>query len=220
MPLKSEPLLPKPKDWALLTVALRKSLSPDLTQLLKSIDDDLKLYDEAFSNMAKRNLSADIEHDVNAWSLKWKTNKPTTPVPDLIRRLGEQAKDAVVATGGVSGRRYTDAVCVGYRVATGSFDASNFVRYGGQADDRADMMLRCGQMTTAVREAWDACEAKYPSGNANLGYSWGAQIQRWRNPMYWPMRGKAAASQTTFFVGVPSSPPRDCPTLFPTKWKG
>ena len=156
--------LPNVNDWKALTANVRRGLPPSLLDRLIQIDSDLSLYAQAFSMMAKRNLAADIYAGAVKLRDAWPREKGGEKAPDRLLQLIEQARNAVQASGGTTQRQYDSAVCIGYPIKLSNFTRPQgewIVAYQGEVDDRADMLSRCDKMRTAIREAYDAYQAKF-----------------------------------------------------------
>jgi hypothetical protein len=157
--------LPSVKDWKAFTLNVRRNLQPQLLNGLTEIDTDLDLYNQAFSMMAKRNLAVDLHLKAMALRNVWPTIRVGEKAPDVLVRLIDQAREAVEATGGTTKRQYDSVVCIGYEIKLSSFVQSSgvwVVNYAGDVDNRVDMMTRCGKMKTAIAEAYNEYQAKYP----------------------------------------------------------
>jgi hypothetical protein len=165
-------ILPTVKDWQALTLNVRRNLQPNLLSGLTGIDTDLGLYAQAFSAMAKRNVAADLYVKAKALSDLWPRVRVGEKAPQVLVKLIEQAREAVEKTGGTTTRQFDDAVCIGYRIKLSNFSLSKgtwVVAYKGAVDDQADMLLRCRNMKTAIAEAYDAYQARYPPPPASSG---------------------------------------------------
>ena len=158
--------IPSVNDWKAHTLNIRRNLQPALLAFLtNNLDRDIGLYNQAFSQMAKRNVAGDIYFAASNLSKQWPQIRGGERTPDVITRLIEQAREAVESTGGTLNRTYDDAVCIGYRIKLSNFSVSKgqwVVQYGGDVDNRADMFARCDKMITAIQEAYAAYDAKYP----------------------------------------------------------
>ncbi len=164
--------LPSANDWKAYTLVYRRNLQPALLPLMNSIDTDLGLYAQAFSMMAKRNVASDIYYLAVGLRDAWPGARGGENAPQVVLKLIEQAREAVEATGGTTKRQYDTAVCIGWRVKLSSFVQSHgiwVVDYQGAVDNRADMLFRCGAMRTAIEEAYDAYDAKYPAPPSATG---------------------------------------------------
>ena len=159
--------LPTSKDWKTLTLNVRRGLQKPLLDKMVAIDAELDLFGQAFSMMAKRNVAADVRTKAQELRDEWPKIMPGAAVPGVLLRLIEQAGEAVSATGGTTKRSYDDVVCVGYqiRLAEGSQTPKHdwLVAYKGDVDDRTDMISRWTKMCTAIQEAYDAYNKKYPA---------------------------------------------------------
>ncbi len=163
-------ILPTPKDWKALTMNVRRNLQPQLLADLTAVDTEIGLYAEAFSMMARRNIASDVLIKAKKLRDEWSTFRPGEAAPQVIQQLIGKAGEAVVATGGVTTRPYDDIVCISYLRDVSAFNmalwnAHNIaqVQYNGATDNRADMMLRCTAMITAIREAYDLYDTAFPA---------------------------------------------------------
>ena len=156
-PVPPRPNIPTLIEWQRQSSGLRRDKPKSLMDLLIPIDDAVAKYHAAFSPMAKRNLAVSMFHALEAWTKAWKAAYPLV-VPKEVAALEMAARFAGAAA--ISGR-YTDAVCIGYVLKTGAFDAKSLVKYDGRIRDKADMIARCETMKGAIREAFDFYQANY-----------------------------------------------------------
>ncbi len=134
--------IPWKMAWATDAFVLHKK---PLDRTVVDIDDMLEKYARAHSQMARKNLLADLEKSC----IKLKTTSKT-PNPALNALL-----DVVKRKSQFMGlvRKYDNVVCVSYSVTTGGFDTKGRVEYQGMLDDQNDMLERVRKMKIAVNQA-------------------------------------------------------------------
>jgi hypothetical protein len=158
-------MIPKYNVWLGQARIMRQGWEPKFALLLDGISQEVKLYEQAFSAMAKRNIAVAIHEKVADFEKTWKKAYGLKPMPKLLAELGESArKDAV---GNVGARKYEYVCCIGHGIATGKFDENLFkaswdgsnyqfsgiVAYTGDQRDRADYLAKCGRMVDAIKMA-------------------------------------------------------------------
>lgn len=113
---------------------------------------DLATFEDTWSEMAMRNLMADLVRDVG---------KLRAAAPVALQALCsevERTLDTLMRGHSPSRARYDNVVCLGYRVKTVG-DA-----YSGATSDWADMKARCDDLITSIRNAHQLVSA---NGNHN-----------------------------------------------------
>lgn len=141
---------------------------------LIKISNEIKLYDQAFSPMAKRNVAMSIVDRLDAFTKAWKRAYGIAPLPKPLVDLAEAARKEA---GADSGHKYDYVSCVGYCVKTGKFDAHHFeaswngtrwkryglVEYSGDSIDTVDYLARC----VTLRQAIDAAYNQYSGAHGS-----------------------------------------------------
>jgi hypothetical protein len=158
-------LIPKYNVWLGQARIMRQGWDAKFGLLLDGISEEVKLYDQAFSPMAKRNLATAIYQKVADFEKQWKKAYGLKPMPKLLAELGESARKAGEVR--VGARKYEYVCCVGHGVTTGKFDQNKFkaywdgtkyaksglVAYTGVSGDRVDYTMKCMQLGGAIRTA-------------------------------------------------------------------
>lgn len=158
------PKIPTQKQWHLAIIpAIAPPIPPSLTPVLSRIDADLTKYEQAFTPMAKRNLTVALAGLAEAFVKAWKLVRPNQPVPKPVLDL-QAATKALGAVPNMTAGRYKSARCIGWAVKTGKFekvlveeagkDKDWLVAYEGDMSDRTDRTNRVGRMIKAIQDAY------------------------------------------------------------------
>lgn len=134
--------IPKKLAWSTDAFSLHKK---PLNPLVADIGDMLDKYALAHTQMARKNLLADLEKTGAA--LKRANALPNPALNALL----DVVKRKLQFSGAV--RKYDNVVCVSYSATTGGFDAKGRVKYQGLLDDQNDMLERVRKMKSAVNQA-------------------------------------------------------------------
>ncbi len=159
--------IPKHSVWHNQVRGIDNSWPASLRQALLKIGDEIKLYEQAFSAMAKRNVAMSIHEQIEAFERAWKRAYAFAPLPKLLTDLDEAARKEAGLTSSV--HRYKYVSCVGYGVLTGKFDENlfkatwsgtewdfnNLVGYSGGTGDKVDSTARCFNLRLAIDAAYN-----------------------------------------------------------------
>ncbi|HKU96787.1 MAG TPA: hypothetical protein VJR58_16005 [Vineibacter sp.] len=157
--------IPKYAVWFNQIRGIDGSWPASLKLDLMKISDEIKLYDQAFSPMAKRNVAMSIVDRLDAFGKAWKRAYGIAPLPKLLTDLDAAARKEADAS---SGHKYDYVSCIGYGVKTGKFDEHLFkaswtgskwqynglVEYGGASSDKVDYLARCITMRQVIDTAY------------------------------------------------------------------
>jgi len=166
--------IPKYAVWYNQIRGIDSSWPAGLKLDLMKISEEIKLYDQAFSPMAKRNVAMSIVDRLDAFTKAWKRAYGIAPLPKLLVDLGEAARKEA---GADSGHKYDFVSCVGYGVKTGKFDEHLFkaswtgskwqynglVQYAGASTDKVDYLARC----ITLRQAIDVAYSQYVAAHGS-----------------------------------------------------
>ena len=133
--------IPLLKTWQGDTYSLR---SPDASPQLKALDADIEKYNQAYSDMARRNLLNDMDVKFHAWEIANVAQTRHFASAALKEILGK--KKAGIAPD----HTYSHAVCIAWAVAC-STNAGDY--YHTSIDDRTDMEAKCLDMKRAINSA-------------------------------------------------------------------
>ena len=169
-PIPTRPLPPTPpkiptrSQWRLAIIpAIAPPIPVSLKPVLDRIDADLTKYEQAFTPMAKRNLTVALAGYAEAFVKAWKLVRATQPVPKPVLDL-QAATKALGAVPNTTAGRYKSVRCIGWAVKTGKFekvlveeagkDKDWLVAYDGDASDRTDRANRVARMIKAIQDAY------------------------------------------------------------------
>jgi hypothetical protein len=168
--------IPKYSAWSGRARMLQQGWDPSFKSLLAKISDDVRLYEQAFSPMAKRNVALTIHERFVEFEKAWKKAYGVVPTPPALVELDAAARKQVETD--VSGHKYDHVSCIGYAVGTIKFDTNLFrmhwdgkkyvrgklVEYSGDhANDQADSLAKCARMKDAITTAFQLYQAEYGS---------------------------------------------------------
>ncbi|HEX2888501.1 hypothetical protein [Vineibacter terrae] len=165
--------IPRYSVWLEQVRGIGKDWPSALTGALLKINEEVKLHDQAFSPMAKRNVAMSIVERINDFKAAWKRAYAIAPLPKPLADLEAAARTQAEMI--VSGHKYDYVSCIGYGVTTGKFDAHRFkatwtgtkyeynglVEYAGASTDAADSLARCA----ALRQAIDDAHTQYQAAH-------------------------------------------------------
>ena len=174
--------IPKYAVWYNQIRGIDSSWPASLKLDLMKISEEIKLYDQAFSPMAKRNVAMSIVDRLDAFAKAWKRAYGIAPLPKLLTDLAEAARKEA---GADSGHKYDYISCVGYGVKTGKFEQGLFlaswtgsewrhggwVQYGGASGDKVDCLARCVTLRQAISVAhsqYTAAHGSHPNDAKTL----------------------------------------------------
>jgi hypothetical protein len=169
-------VIPKYNVWLGQARIMKQGWDKQFLDLLDKVSEEVKLYDQAFSPMAKRNVATAIAEKVAEFERQWKKAYRVNPMPKPLADLGESARKVDGVS--VGARKYEYVSCIAYGVATGKFDANlfraywdgtryryaNLVEYDGDPSDRADYLAKCGRMKDAINKAWALYQSRHGTG--------------------------------------------------------
>jgi hypothetical protein len=152
--------------------------SASMMLLLHKVNEEVRLYEQAFSPMAQRNVAMSLHERIVEFEAAWKKAYRIVPLPAPLRELDAAARKQAALP--VAGHKYDYVSCIGYAVSTGkwdtnrfianwntanaSYDYNNLVSYSGQATDKADYLARCGKMKDAIKIAYQLHHNQYGAG--------------------------------------------------------
>src|SRR5262245_18798342 len=126
--------IPKHADWMKQVSSMRLDMS--IRGLMNAISAEVKLYEQAFSPMAKRNIALGIHEKIVAFAAKRKTldNSPMAKeLADLDAAALEQSH--VIA----ASHKYEYVSCIGFGHRTAKFDQNVFLaQHNGNASPRVE----------------------------------------------------------------------------------
>lgn len=167
--------IPKYAVWFYQIRDLDRTWPTNLKGSLRAITDEVKLYDQAFSPMAKRNVAMSIVGRIGEFQALWKRAYAFAPLPPLLAELDAAARKEAAAS--VSGHKYDYVSCVGYGVKTGKFDEHLFsaswsgtdwkfnglVAYAGAPADKVDYLTKCLTLRNVIDSAYSQYQAAHGS---------------------------------------------------------
>jgi hypothetical protein len=164
--------------------AKKEVLSTAGTLAMAKLRADLVTFEDTWSEMAMRNLMADLVRNVGKL-------RAAAPVPlQALCSDVERTLDTLMRGHSPSRARYDNVVCLGYRVKTVG-DA-----YSGATSDWADMKARCDDLITAIRNAHQLVSA---NGNHNNDPK---MLKVFMAPEFF-FRGKNGAYEHSVVTGTP-----------------
>lgn len=125
--------------------------SPDY----KPVDDLLKLYERAFSIMAKRNLLVQLELDIRLW-MRNHPAENTVAWAALLEVVTRTLK------ANYSAGQFSSVMCIGWRIGCNYNVANNKIKrnslknpdyFRHSTDDMQDMLQKCSDMANAINKA-------------------------------------------------------------------
>jgi hypothetical protein len=174
--------IPKYSAWIGRAQIFRRGWNASFVLLLNTINEEVRLYGEAFSPMAKRNVALTIHERIGEFEKAWKKAYAVAPMPPELVELDAAAREQVEIN--YSGHKYDYVSCIGYAVGTIKFHdhvfaaywngvankyrlAGSFVDYSGKNDDVVDSRVKCAQMKNAITTAFQLYQSEYGSSARN-----------------------------------------------------
>lgn len=147
-----------------------------ITPLAAKVQTDKLLLDRAWSDMAIRNLLADMLRTVTRMKAMLGVLPPLPPLPGQGLNLSGAAMvtcraicnellprlETALADHSPSRAHYTRVLCLGYKVAVPGGT------YTGGIDDAADMLAKCDEMKVAIRAAYQLADRDNRKSNNHV----------------------------------------------------
>jgi hypothetical protein len=170
--------IPKYSAWSGRARLLQQGWDPSFKSLLDKVSAEVKLYEQAFSPMAKRNVALSMHERIVQFEKAWKKAYGLVPTPKALQELDAAACEEVETD--LSGHKYDHVSCIGYAVGTIKFDTTLFklhwdgkqffrekiVEYSGDAaKDKADYLAKCARMKDAIETAFLLYQTEHGSNS-------------------------------------------------------
>ena len=104
MALPNSLAIPKYSAWMGRAKILQQGWDASFMILLNKINEEVRLYEQAFSPMAKRNVALSIHERIGEFERAWKKAYRVAPMPPPLVELDTAARNQVVANN--SGHKY------------------------------------------------------------------------------------------------------------------